>query len=116
MDLLLKYEGRFSRRRYCVGYYASNLGEDLTSADLHRGVAYTIDPVYESEVRDYLGKTAFAVLSVAQFELWYSSSDYREKARWILVISFEGNNNINRMGIPWKHSIYTAQRKAMKRF
>lgn len=44
--------------------------------DRLRGIAYTIDPVYEAEVRDYLG-TKISLYIRAQLTYFYK--DYREK-------------------------------------
>ena len=46
------------------------------------GIAYTIDPLYETEVRDYLGQTPFFHF----YRPLYSSvkSDYREKVKGCL--------------------------------
>jgi hypothetical protein len=50
----------------------------LADMSLSTGVAYTIDPAYEAEVRDYLGEsgiTRFRSLRLCP------SKDYREKVR-----------------------------------
>lgn len=52
--LMYGVAGSISRRGCCMGY-ARFLSVPLSHYNAISGIAYTIDPVYESEVRDYLG-------------------------------------------------------------
>ena len=51
--------GRISGGRYRLGYVTNQFWSPVTLAYAYHlmlvGVAYTINPLYESEVRDYLG-------------------------------------------------------------
>ena len=75
------------------------------------GIAYTIDPVYEAEVRDYLGETPFLhIYRAFLISVSIVTSDYREKVKNSLeILTFvDVNMNITRTGIPWKPWIFMA--------